>query len=110
MNRAQRRDSVRQEKFYFRVSSKSRLMSINEIINGSNDFIGLVPLVRQYLVAREDIDVVTRLTMERYLTFISERAVGNRRTLWNSSSYKLHLLRYPSNRCIMDPTIRCFSS
>lgn len=76
MSRAQRRDSVRQEKFYFRASSKIRLMSINEIINGSIDFTGLVPLVRQYLVDLEDIDVATRITVERYLTFISERALG----------------------------------
>ena len=78
MIRAHRRDSVRQEKFYFRVGSESRLMSINEIINGTNDFVGLVPLVQQYFDEREDIDSDTRLTVKQYLSLISKRAAGIR--------------------------------
>jgi glutamate--cysteine ligase catalytic subunit len=76
MARAHHRDSVRQEKFYFRVGTEIRLMSINEIINGTNDFMGLVPLVQQYLNEREEIDSDTKLTLEQYLSMISKRAAG----------------------------------
>jgi len=76
MNRAQHRDSVRQEKFYFRIASESHLMSINEIINGINDFSGLVPIIRQYLNDREDIEFKTRAIVEQYLLLISKRAAG----------------------------------
>jgi hypothetical protein len=76
MNRAHCRDSVCQEKFYFRIGNESHLMSINEIINGTNDFSGLVPLIRQYLNNREHIEVETKLIVERYLSLISKRAAS----------------------------------
>lgn len=76
MNRAQRRDSVRQEKFYFRVGNESHLLSINEIINGNKNFSGLVPLIRQYLNDRQPTEVNTRLMVEEYLALISARAAG----------------------------------
>lgn len=75
MNRAHCRDSVCQEKFYFRIGNESHLMSINEIINGTNDFSGLVPLIRQYL-NHEHIEVETKLIVERYLSLISKRPSG----------------------------------
>ena len=109
MNRAQHRDSVRQEKFHFRVASESCLMSINEIINGCKDSFGLVPLVRRYLSDREDIDIRTRLTVERYLSLISERAAGNPTPFPCFYSRQSNLFRNSSNRCILDPTICCFS-
>lgn len=76
MTRAQRRDSVRQEKFYFRVGDQIELMSIDAIINGWKDFPGLVPLAQKYLFELEGINVDTRLVIERYLLLISKRANG----------------------------------
>ena len=38
MARAHHRDSVRQEKFHFRVDNEIQLLSINEIINGTKRF------------------------------------------------------------------------
>ena len=76
METAHNRDSVRQEKFYFRCGTEVSLLYMNEIINGTNDFIGLVPYVRQYIYEREDIDASTRHTIEQYLLFVSKRAAG----------------------------------
>ncbi|CAF1480540.1 unnamed protein product, partial [Didymodactylos carnosus] len=53
-----------------------RLMSINEIMNGSEQFAGLIPLMRQYLYHLETIDTDTRSTIEQYLNLISKRARG----------------------------------
>lgn len=53
--------------------SLTTLMSINEIINGSDEFPGLVPLLRQYLSSVE-IDPGTLCTIEKYLKLISDRA------------------------------------
>jgi glutamate--cysteine ligase catalytic subunit len=76
MNRAHHRDSTRKEKFYFRCGTEVKEMFMNEIINGTNDFLGLVPLAREYIHEREDIDVDTRYTIEQYLLLISKRAAG----------------------------------
>ena len=76
VTRAHHRDSVRQEKFYFRIGDKISLLSINEIINGIGDFPGLVPLVQKYLDAMEDITGDTRCTIQQYLSLISKRAAG----------------------------------
>jgi glutamate--cysteine ligase catalytic subunit len=77
MNAAHRRDSTRQEKFYFRCGNELQQLFINEIINGTKDFLGLVPLARQYINEREEIDADTRHTIEQYLLLISKRAAGN---------------------------------
>jgi glutamate--cysteine ligase catalytic subunit len=77
MNTAHRRDSARQEKFYFRCGNEVEHLYINEIINGAKDFPGLVPLARKYIHEREDIDVNTQQTLEQYLSLISKRAAGN---------------------------------
>ena len=76
MNTAHRRDAIRQEKFHFRCGTDVSLLYINEIINGTNDFPGLVPLVRRYITEREDIDTATRHTLEQYLLLVSKRAAG----------------------------------
>lgn len=76
MTRAHHRDSVRQEKFYFRIDDKSTMMSINDIINGVNQFPGLVPLVEKYLNENETINSDTRFTVQQYLLLISKRAAG----------------------------------
>lgn len=76
MNAAHHRDSARQEKFYFRTGSEISQLNLNEIINGTKDFLGLVPLVRQYLNEREDIDANTKVTIDQYLSLVSKRAAG----------------------------------
>jgi glutamate--cysteine ligase catalytic subunit len=77
MKRTHHRDSARQEKFFFRCGTEVHEMFMNEIINGTNDFLGLVPLARQYIHEREDIDADTRHTIEQYLLLISKRAAGD---------------------------------
>ncbi|KAK3602244.1 hypothetical protein CHS0354_034479 [Potamilus streckersoni] len=103
-----KKDAIREGKFYFRkdiltecsppeaskcVSSclpGERLccgngqdlymqMSINEIINGKEDFPGLVPLIYKYMDNAE-FDVDTRCTITQYLTLISRRAAGTLKT------------------------------
>ena len=76
MSRAHHRDAVRQEKFFFRLADETRLMSINEIINGFEHFPGLISFVRRYLSEHEHLDNETRLTVEQYLSLISKRAAG----------------------------------
>lgn len=96
MERAHRRGAVRNEKFFFR----GRAMSVDEIINGTtearrhlstgrrwraasgswfdgntDEFPGLVPLVRMYLQTIELSDE-NAATLEEYLDFISKRASG----------------------------------
>ena len=76
LNRALRRDSLREEKFYFRVGKETHLMSINEIINGNSNFSGLVPLIQRYLNDQKPIEDQTRAMIDEYLSFIAKRAAG----------------------------------
>ncbi|XP_071506165.1 glutamate--cysteine ligase catalytic subunit-like [Diadema antillarum] len=107
MKRAQKKDAVLNEKFYFRKDIHSfsdteittnvgtctdmkeyyGCMDINTIINGGQypdcpqaNFPGLVPLVRQYLNTQEGVDVDTRCTIIHYLKLISDRAAGRLKT------------------------------
>ncbi|XP_020299476.1 glutamate--cysteine ligase catalytic subunit isoform X2 [Pseudomyrmex gracilis] len=87
MIRAQKRDAVKMEKFWFRrdITSDSKTdnieseyieFTINEIINGKDGlFPGLVPLVNSYL-ANMDVDADTHCTIQRYLKLIQKRASG----------------------------------
>jgi hypothetical protein len=109
MNRAQCRDSVCQQKFYFRIANEIHLMSINEIINGTNDFSGLVPLIRQYLNDREHIEVETRLIVEQYLSLISKRAAGILSSFFFIFLFIDLIFRNSSDRCIVDSTICYFA-
>ncbi|CAF0847865.1 unnamed protein product [Adineta ricciae] len=94
ITRAHHRDSVRQEKFHFRIADKISLLSINEIINGIGDFPGLVPLVQKYLDAMEDITSDTRCTIEKYLSLISKRAAGT--LLTDASWIRQFVTTHPS--------------
>ncbi|CAF1401918.1 unnamed protein product [Rotaria sordida] len=94
MNIAHHRNSVCREKFYFRYDTNTSQMFMNEIINGNKDFIGLVPLVRQYIDEREDMDANTRHTVEQYLLLISKRADGT--LLTNASWIRKFILSHPS--------------
>ncbi|KAB7503124.1 Glutamate--cysteine ligase [Armadillidium nasatum] len=89
MMKSQKRNAVLEEKFWFRKDIFSRdceeslpfeKMTINEIINGKgDDFVGLVPLVKQYLVSL-DCDADTACTIHQYLKLISLRATGSAMT------------------------------
>lgn len=94
LKRAQMRDAVNSQKFYFRKSvvpedeeeeakdhppqshdHEYTEMSINTIFNGKDEFPGLIPLVRMY-VNSVDMDVDTRCTVLNYLRYISKKASG----------------------------------
>ncbi|KAJ2383219.1 glutamate--cysteine ligase, partial [Coemansia sp. RSA 2603] len=91
MQRAHSRDAVLREKFYFRRNilgddKSSELatdrgddvveMSANEIVNGSLDFVGLVPIVQMYLDSIEVEDGV-RSKIDTYIDFVRGRADGS---------------------------------
>ncbi|EAW09928.1 glutamate--cysteine ligase [Aspergillus clavatus NRRL 1] len=61
------------------------LMTINDIINGSDDggFPGLIPLVESYLNS-VNVDVETRCSLATYLDLIRKRANG---TLWTGARW-----------------------
>ncbi|KZS07939.1 Glutamate--cysteine ligase catalytic subunit [Daphnia magna] len=100
MQRAQKRDAVLNEKFWFRKdlvaqnSSESVAnsigieqdeisveMTIGEIINGKGDeFQGLLPLISSYLSSVE-VDADTHCTIHQYLRLIQKRASGELMTI-----------------------------
>ncbi|CAF0741062.1 unnamed protein product [Adineta steineri] len=121
MQVAQQRDAFRHQKFHFRKSLSTkqtpntpcmnsvqknifqednpenrcehRLMTINEIINGSNEFVGLLNIVQEYLTNIE-VDADTRCTINQYLNLISQRAAG---TLMTNASWMRHFVaNHPS--------------
>ncbi|CAL1290589.1 unnamed protein product [Larinioides sclopetarius] len=96
--KAQKRDAVLTEKFWFRkdlttcesppeataymaecccpAECQYTEMTINEIINGKgNEFPGLVPLIQKFLTSM-DIDVDTQCSIQQYLQLIKLRAKG----------------------------------
>ncbi len=85
MQRAQLRDAVLSEKFYWRkcaVASDSGhddhglvQITANEIINGGPSFIGLVPLIHSYLDTTQ-VSTADRAGLQPYLQFVSDRAAG----------------------------------
>ncbi|KAL5350126.1 glutamate--cysteine ligase [Pseudogymnoascus australis] len=58
-------------------------MSADEIVNGSSEFPGLIPLVESYL-GSVNVDVETRCELQRYLDLIRRRADG---TLWTAARW-----------------------
>lgn len=98
IQRAQKRNSVLEQKFHFRHSvakknirsrdsrvgipdmSESREMSINEIINGSASFPGLIPMIEKYLNYIK-VDYSVRCKLSNYLALISKRASGELPTM-----------------------------
>ncbi|KAI9206510.1 glutamate-cysteine ligase-domain-containing protein [Polychytrium aggregatum] len=96
MQRAQTRAAVTQQAFWFRNnifggvppprfasfactsekdSDEARQLTINEIINGSGAFPGLVPIIESYLDSA-DLDSATRTELSAYLALIARRASG----------------------------------
>lgn len=89
MKKAQGRNAIHEEKFWFRndIQNKGRkdysLMSISEIVNGKDGFPGLVPLIQTYLNSM-DVDADTQCTLQQYLSFISKRAKGE---IWTAAKW-----------------------
>ncbi|XP_065566691.1 glutamate--cysteine ligase catalytic subunit-like isoform X2 [Artemia franciscana] len=85
MQRAQKRDAVKNEKFFFRkdpltANSSCEEMTVNEIVNGKEGFFpGLIPLILNFLNSVE-VDADTHCTIRQYLKFISRRASGDLET------------------------------
>jgi glutamate--cysteine ligase catalytic subunit len=61
------------EKMNQNYQDSSRRMTINEIINGSDDFVGLIPIVRQYLNTIRA-DEKSLYIINQYLSFVAARA------------------------------------
>merc|ERR1712110_968591 len=92
MKRAQRRDAVLTEKFWWRkdiftVCSDNKEpeiteMSIDEIFNGipGSDYQGLIALVRDYLRGQDDVEADTMCTLSNYWQLLAQRASGKLKT------------------------------
>ena len=65
------------------VEDEYEEMGVNEIINGSDDFPGLIPIVESYLDSM-NVDVATRCELQRYLNLIRDRASGK---LWTAAKW-----------------------
>ena len=85
MRRAQKRNACQSELFHFRVpteaddGTKTQEMSVNEIINGSAKFVGVIPLICRYL-NEIHVDCRTHCRISQYLKFIGDRASGKLKT------------------------------
>ncbi|CAG7734850.1 unnamed protein product [Allacma fusca] len=81
MARAQKKNAVLDEKFWFRNDIRNKdkkeysLMTVSEIINGKDDFPGLISLIQTYLNSM-DVDADSQCTLQKYLCLISKRARG----------------------------------
>lgn len=105
MQKAQRKDAVKTEKFWFRKdittfssppactaccksSAETKpdadcytLLTVDEIINGkAGEFPGLIPLINSYLSGM-DVDADTHCSIQQYLKLIQRRASGQLLTL-----------------------------
>jgi len=68
-------------------------MTINEIINGTNEFVGLLRIIQDYLSMIE-VDADTRCTINQYVNLISKRAAGSLMT--NASWMRNFVTNHPS--------------
>lgn len=92
MQKAQKRDACMKEKFWFRRNVNDRkndvncepkdsecegceLYTINDIINGNDNFPGLIGLINKYLNSME-VDADTHCSIQQYLKLIQKRAAG----------------------------------
>ncbi|XP_070493239.1 glutamate--cysteine ligase [Chironomus tepperi] len=108
MQKAQKRNACMEEKFWFRKNVNDNkndncqttkdecedceLWSINEIINGKDDFPGLIRLINQYLASME-VDTDTHCSIQQYLKLIQRRAAGN--LLTTASWIRKEVLNHP---------------
>jgi glutamate--cysteine ligase catalytic subunit len=91
LKRAQHRNACLEEKFYFRRNIDSSEikntaeqsncdlveMSLDEIVNGSAEFKGLIPIVLDYLELMDNLEPLTSCKFKQYLRFIKKRADGS---------------------------------
>lgn len=80
MKRAEHRDAVLKQKFYFRKNPDEEIpvvleLTCNEVINGGRGFLGLIPYIKKYL-DDTGTDIRTRCKLITYLDFVSLRASG----------------------------------
>ena len=84
MKRAQKRDAILQEKFWFPVDIRRaqiheiKEMTVNEIINGCAEtgYPGLIHLIEIYLNDLH-VDADTRKRLDEYFELVRQRAAGN---------------------------------
>lgn len=74
------------------------LMSIDQIINGTDGFPGLVPLINSYL-ASMDVDTDTHCTIQQYLRMIQRRASGD--LLTTASWIRKEVLTHPEYKYVL---------
>lgn len=100
MERAQRRDAARNQKFYFPCDphlheSPIEELTINQILNGHENFDGILPLIERYLNSMS-LERETEARLLEYLELIRMRAAGQlltpatwiRRFVMSHPSYK----------------------
>lgn len=126
MQKAQKRDACRSEKFWFRkdITQKKatnqtngsaanetnyaetngdsdggeyELMTVDQIINGKGEFPGLVPLIHSYLSSM-DVDTDTHCTIQQYLKLIQKRAAG--KLLTTASWIRQEVLNHPDYKYV----------
>ena len=71
------------------IENEYCLMTINDIVNGNDEFPGIIPLIEDYLNNIE-VDVVTQCTIKQYLRLIRGRANGS---LMTTASYMRKFVR-----------------
>jgi len=109
MRRAQKRDAVLTEKFWWRKDITTTCsedlaepelveMSLDEIFNGmpGTEYRGLMALVREYLRGQDDIEADTMCTLSNYWQLLSQRASGKLHT--NAHWMRKFLRSHPSYR------------
>ncbi|CAG9859161.1 unnamed protein product [Phyllotreta striolata] len=122
MQKAQKRNAAREEKFWFRRDITTHVsppaaaeccragttnwdikecdmfgqMTVNEIINGKpGEFPGLISLINNYLSGM-DVDADTHCTIQQYLKFIQRRASGE--ILTTASWIRKYVTEHPDYR------------
>lgn len=108
MQKAQKRNACMEEKFWFRKhcsgddkecnnQDEYELWTINEIINGKDNFPGLIRYINQYLASME-VDTDTHCSIQQYLKLIQRRAAGN--LLTTASWIRKEVLNHPDYKLV----------
>lgn len=98
MQKAQKRDACLKEKFWFKKNITDKdcdeweEMTIDEIINGKGQCLGLIGLMNRFLASME-IDAETHCTIQQYLKLIQKRSSGQ--LLTTASWIRKEVLTHP---------------
>jgi glutamate--cysteine ligase catalytic subunit len=98
MQKAQKRNACLEEKFWFKKNIMDKdceeweLMTINEIINGKGQCLGLIGLINRFLASME-IDTDTHCSIQQYMKLIQRRASGE--LLTTASWIRKEVLKHP---------------